>query len=182
MLMLHFSIRRSARMLLILAVTAQVCRFAEASGTQADVGASSSQPTGSVTRTLRIPDGRRQFRLGEIVPIEVVFSSSVPKRFVVDGATDRSGRPTIDDFRIEPAGAVVDPLLDYFADGGPSIGGGLRAMGLLGEKPFTVKLHLNEWLRFVRPGNPGAGAVRLGRVATSAARTVRVVACHVAGS
>src|SRR5262245_18068770 len=45
----------------------------------------------SVTLTLRIADGRRQFRTGEIIPIELTFESAVRRRFAVDGATyDRS--------------------------------------------------------------------------------------------
>ena len=43
-------------------------------------------------------------------------------------------------------------MLDYFAASGGFIGGGIRAMGVLGEKPFVVKLDLNEWLRFEKPG------------------------------
>ena len=106
-----------------------------------------------VTLTLRLPDGRRRFRPGEIIPIELEFNSSVSKRFVVDGATyDRSGRLTIDELRIEPADAVTDPMLDYFASSAGSIGGGLRSMGVLGEKPYTVKLDLNDWFRFDEPG------------------------------
>ena len=78
----------------------------------------------------------------------------MPKRFVVDGATyDRSGRLTIDEFLVEPNDAVIDPMLDYFAASGGFIGGGIRAMGVLGEKPFVVKLDLNEWLRFEKPGS-----------------------------
>ncbi len=99
-------------------------------------------------------DGRRQFRPGEIIPIELEFDSRVPKRFAVDGATyDRSGRLTIDDFLIEPNDAVTDPLLDYFASSGGFIGGGIRAIGVLGDKPFTVKLDLNAWFRFEKAGS-----------------------------
>jgi hypothetical protein len=32
------------------------------------------------------------------------------------------------------------------------MGGGIRGIGVLGEKPFTVKLELNEWFRFDKPG------------------------------
>src|SRR5438046_10574572 len=73
---------------------------------------SASQAPSAVTLTVRIAEGRHQFRPGEIIPIELEFNSSVPKRFVADGATyDRSGRLTIDEFRIEPENAVTDPML-----------------------------------------------------------------------
>lgn len=106
-----------------------------------------------VTLTLRLTDGRLQFRPGEIIPIELEFSSATRKRFTVDGATyDRSGRLTIDEFVIDRIDDVSDPMLDYFGSIGGYIGGGIRGMGVLGEKPFTVKLELNEWFRFDTPG------------------------------
>jgi hypothetical protein len=111
------------------------------------------EPSGTVTLTLRLADGRRQFRPGETIPIELEFSSAIPKRFSVDGATyDRSGRLTIDEFTIDRIDEVTDPTLDYFAAAGGSIGGGLRSIGVLGEKPFIVKLELNDWFRFEKTG------------------------------
>jgi hypothetical protein len=119
----------------------------------ADQPVTSSQPSVPVTLTVRFADGRSQFRPGETIPLELKFDSRVPKRFVVDGATyDHSGRLTIDDFRVEPHDAVSDPLVDYFASAGGSIGGGMRQMGVLGDRPFTVKLDLNEWFRFEKAG------------------------------
>jgi hypothetical protein len=114
--------------------------------------------------TLRLPDGRRQFRPGEIIPVELEFSSATPKRFTVDGATyDRSGRLTIDEFVIDRIDDVSDPMLDYFGSSGGSIGGGIRGIGILGEEPFRVKLELNEWFRFDKPGMYTL-AVKSGRV------------------
>ena len=111
------------------------------------------QPDSPVRLTLRLTDGRLQFRPGEIIPIELEFSSASTKRFTVDGVTyDRSGRLTIDEFVIDRIDDVTDPMLDYFGSFGGHIGGGIRGMGVLGEKPFTVKLELNEWFRFDKPG------------------------------
>jgi len=120
----------------------------------ADLAAIHRQEPGPVTLTLRIPGDRRQFRPGEIIPIELEFDSAVPKRFVVDGATyDRSGRLSIDEFTVEPSDAVVDPLFDYFASSGAAFGGGLRGMHVLGEKPARITLDLNEWYHFDAPGS-----------------------------
>jgi len=106
-----------------------------------------------VTLTLRLGTDRQQFRPGEIIPIELEFNSAVPKRFSVDGGTyDRSGRLTVDDFVIDRIDDVSDPMLDYFASSGGAIGGGIRGIGILGAKPFTVKLELNDWFRFDTPG------------------------------
>lgn len=125
---------------------------------------SATAPDSPVRLTLRVPDGGRQFRPGEIIPIELEFSSATSKRFTVDGATyDRSGRLTIDEFVIDRIDDVSDPMLDYFGSIGGYIGGGIRGMGVLGEKPFSVKLELNEWFRFDKPGRY-ALAVKSGRV------------------
>jgi hypothetical protein len=106
-----------------------------------------------VTLTLRIADQRRQFRPGEVIPFELEFNSATARRYSVDGATyDRSGRLLIDDFTIDRIDDVSDPMLDYFGSIGGYIGGGIRGIGVLGEKPFTVKLELNEWFRFDTPG------------------------------
>jgi hypothetical protein len=109
--------------------------------------------TDAVTLTLRLAGERRQFRPGETIPIELIFDSRVPQRYVVDGATyDRSGRLTIDEFRLSPMSLVTDPMLDYFAVVGGYLGGGLRSTGTLGGKPSTVRLELNELFRFDTPG------------------------------
>ncbi len=113
----------------------------------------SPQPDAPVTLTVRVAGGRHQFRPGEIIPIELEFSSAIAERFVVDGATgDRSGRLTIDEFRIDPIDAVTDPMLDYFAPMNGIAGGGFRVNGVLGDRPFIVKLDLNDWFRFDQPG------------------------------
>ena len=116
-----------------------------------------------VTLTLRLADQRRQFRPGEVIPIELEFNSATAQRFTVDGATyDRSGRLTIDEFAIDRIDDVSDAMLDYFGSIGGYMGGGLRGMGVLGERPFTVKLALNDWFRFDKPG---VYALAVGRAA-----------------
>lgn len=143
---------KGCRVVLALALTLLTVPLSPAAQQPVDQAARSLQPSVPVTLTLRFADGRNQFRPGEILPIELEFDSPVSKRFVVDGATyDRSGRLTIDELVVEPDEAVTDPLLDYFAQGGSSLGG-VRQNGVLGEKPFTVKLDLNEWLRFDKAG------------------------------
>jgi len=116
------------------------------------LGVLTAQPA-PVTFTLRLAGARTQFHPGEIIPIALEFSSSVPDRYVLDTATyDRSGRLTIDEFRVDPIDRVTDPMLDYFASASGTIGGGLRGSPVLGDAPVTVKLELNDWFRFDRPG------------------------------
>ncbi len=106
-----------------------------------------------VSVELRVGGGRTRFFQGEVIPLELAFSSSTPERYRFNGATyDRSGRMEIERFHLEPAAGAVDPLRDYFASG-IFLGGGLRMEGLLGEEPEVIRLVLNEWLRFDRPGD-----------------------------
>jgi hypothetical protein len=134
--------------LLLFAVIAQVSASGSAPG-------AARQPVTAapVTLTLRLTDQRRQFRPGEVIPLELEFNSATTGRYSVDGATyDRSGRLTIDDFVIDRIDDVSDPMLDYFGSSSGDFGG-IRGIGVLGEKPFMVKLELNELFRFDTPGN-----------------------------
>jgi len=51
--------------------------------------------------TLRLKNNRKQFQLGEIIPLELSFASSKPNAYTLDAATyDRSGRLHSDYFVI----------------------------------------------------------------------------------
>lgn len=111
------AIEAAGRVVLALTLPLFVVGLSPAGAAQAvDRAQRPSPPSGAVTLTVRVADGRSQFRPGEIIPIELEFDSRVPKRFVVEGGTDdRGGRLTLDEFLVEPNDAVTDPLLDYFA-------------------------------------------------------------------
>jgi hypothetical protein len=90
--------------------------------------------------------------MGEVIPIELSFTSSIAKRYQINMAGyDRSGRMHYETFQVTPKEATRDPLHDYFAFGG-FIGGGLTSFRFLGAEPVIIKLTLNEWIRFERPG------------------------------
>jgi hypothetical protein len=106
-----------------------------------------------VNFTLRLPGGKVRFHPGEIIPLELAFSSTLPKTYTLDAATyDRSGRLPNEQFHLDPSSGVVDPYDDYYHSGGGFFGGGLRGMPTLSDKPVTIPLTLNEWLRFDQPG------------------------------
>jgi hypothetical protein len=92
-----------------------------------------------------------KFQMGEVIPIELSFTSSVAKRYHINMArSDRSGRMHWEEFRVRPQEGARDPLQINFAFG--ALGGGLTTIRLLGPEPESVKLTLNEWVRFDRPG------------------------------
>ena len=114
------------------------------------------EPTPPVDRgvhlQLSIDGKRREFYIGEIIPIKLSFSSPTRERYQVDQAQyDRSGRMNSERFEVTPADGSEDPLAEYYNDG-PHIGGGLRGVDFLSAKPWAIQLKLNEWVRFTKPG------------------------------
>jgi hypothetical protein len=117
--------------------------------------------------TLQLKDKQTQFHQGEVIRLELSFSSSSGRKFILDDAGyDRSGRLAIDTFILDRRDGTVDPLYDYFNSGlFGFVGGGLRGMPELSAKPKVLIVELNEWLRFEKPGHYRLYVVS-GRIAT----------------
>lgn len=95
-----------------------------------------------------IATNQREFRIGETIPLQLSFSSTVKDHYQVNMAQyDRSGRMNYEHFEASPADGAVDPLPTY--TGGM---GGLTNFKYLTPEPWTIKLNLNEWVRFTQPG------------------------------
>lgn len=91
---------------------------------------------------------QREFRMGETIPLQLSFSSSVKDRYQINMAQyDRSGRMNYERFEVSPAQGAVDPLPDRL-----TFMGGLTNHKFLSPEPWTIKLNLNEWVRFIQPG------------------------------
>ncbi len=107
-----------------------------------------------ITFSIRLKDNRTRFQQGEIIQLELIFSSSIASRFSVNRASyDRSGRLNIDDFVIDRERSTVDPLSDYFNSLFISMAGGLTGFHELDDKSFALTTEINEWLRFDEPGH-----------------------------
>jgi hypothetical protein len=114
--------------------------------------ASSKNPPG-ISFMIRLAGARREFRQGEVIRLEMSFSSSLPKKYEMNGRTrDRSGRLDLDSFHIDPADGFSDPMYDHFHSSFGLIGGGGSGPLTLEEKPRLITYDLNEWFRFDRPG------------------------------
>jgi hypothetical protein len=95
-----------------------------------------------------IATNQREFHIGETIPLQLNFTSTVKKVYEINMAQyDRSGRMNYEHFIISPAKGAVDPLPTY--TGGM---GGLSTSRFLSSESATIKLNLNEWVRFTQPG------------------------------
>src|SRR6266542_771409 len=109
---------------------------------------STPQVDPNVVLKVSIASNQREFRIGETIPLQLSFSSTVKDRYQVNMAQyDRSGRMDYEHFTVSPAQGAVDPLVTYNWGGG-----GLTGFQFLSSAPWTIKLNLNEWLRFTQPG------------------------------
>ncbi len=113
-----------------------------------------AQDTG-VNLTIRFAGNAARFRVGEIITIELSFSSSSVDTYEMDTRMyDRSGRLDEEQFHVMPEGR--DPLHDYFMGGlycgfpGGGLSGGPK---LLTRTPEMIREELNEWVALDKPGH-----------------------------
>src|SRR5271157_932268 len=114
-----------------------------------------SQPSSpaDVRLSARTKGGQTTFRLGEVIPLELSFTSPTEKKYQLDMAGyDRSGRMNEETFAVKPEAGWDDPLYRYFHAYQGFFGGGLRGFKVLSAEPTEVVLELNEWVRFETAG------------------------------
>jgi hypothetical protein len=101
-----------------------------------------------VVLEVSIPSNRSEFHIGETIPVQLAFSSTIKDRYQVNMAQyDRSGRMNYEHFSLSPEDGALDPLPTYAGSMG-----GLTTHKFLTPEPWSIKLNLNEWVRFMRPG------------------------------
>ncbi len=105
--------------------------------------------------TLRIASEKQRFHIGELVPLEMVFTAEGADYSVITMDRDRDGRRIdCDKFHFSPAAGFSDPLQPYLNvlpqnTMGPSTWSSRMAAG----QPQVVTLTLNDWFRFEAPGH-----------------------------
>ena len=112
-------------------------------------GAQSTPPVDpNVILAISLAHKQHEFHIGETIPLRLSFSSTVTDRYQLNMAQyDRSGRMNYEHFSVTPAEGAVDPLPTYTRSMG-----GLTNFRFLTPEPWTIKLNLNEWVRFTQPG------------------------------
>jgi hypothetical protein len=112
------------------------------------LGQSISQADPRILFEVSIASDQREFHIGERIPIQLSFSSTVKDHYQINMAQyDRGGRMSYEHFVVTPADGAVDPLPTYSGSMG-----GITGFQFLTPQPWTIKLNLNEWLRFTKPG------------------------------
>ncbi len=110
----------------------------------------------SVRLQIGAPAGRSTYRMGETIPLELMFSTSGPPQFRLD-LFPSSRQPfwvvTLDVVTVEPASGWEDPLAGFLRFCPLMFQGGLDNTRVLTADPVSVPLILNEWVRFQRPGD-----------------------------
>src|SRR5579872_4274544 len=119
------------------------------SSAQSTLGPRSADPQ----LTISTRDNQLSFRIGEIIPLDLAFTSFSPNKYQMDMASyDRSGRLNEDRFVVDPSTGWDDPLQLYFRSYSGFMAGGLRGFRGLSSAPTTIHVELNEWIRFKTPG------------------------------
>jgi hypothetical protein len=102
---------------------------------------------------LQLSVTKTKFRAGELIPLELEFTSAASDRYQINLATyDRSGRMSYEQVLLDPKEGTSDPLELYFNSAWGFLGGGLTGFKLLSTSPTSIHLDLNEWVRFDLPG------------------------------
>jgi hypothetical protein len=99
------------------------------------------------TVQLSLKNGQSSFHQGEIITLQLGFTSRTKKKFELTTAThDVKGRVDgLDFFCIDPASGS-DPLADYFGSGlVSSAASDFKSLTFLKKHPFRLDFDLNEW-------------------------------------
>jgi hypothetical protein len=114
----------------------------------------STSPPADVSFTISTKTDATVYHVGEIIPLELTFTSSSSKSYQINmAAYDRSGRMAYEEFALQPEAGWTDPLKDYFSSFAGFFGGGLTTFKTLSNAPIVISLELNEWVRFDSPGH-----------------------------
>jgi hypothetical protein len=128
--------------------------FVAAAAAAAPVGGDPSPPVPvDASLTVRLAAGKSVYALGELIPLELEFRGRADADYYLStGMYDRSGRTGVERYAITPAGGSDDPLAEFFSSVG-IVGGGFSGWQPLDGSPLVLRVHLNDWVRFTRPGD-----------------------------
>jgi hypothetical protein len=98
-------------------------------------------------------DGQTTFRIGEVIPLVLSFTSSSPMAYHI--STTNSARSSPLEYEVytaEPRAGWDDPLKLYMSAWAGWAGSILGSDQTLSAKPMVIRRELNDSVRFTRPG------------------------------
>jgi hypothetical protein len=111
------------------------------------------EPPVEASLVVSLAADRSSFYPGQLIPLEMVFRRQGDFDYYFSTETaDRSGRLDIERYIVTPTAGVDDPLADYLEGVPGYVGSGLRERSPSPGGPFTMRVHLNDWVRFTEPG------------------------------
>lgn len=108
------------------------------------------------TLELQIANGRTEFHIGERIPLVLTFHAPSDSGFVIVPYASidvHGGEWDLDHFEVIPSTGWADPLAMWLARERIITGHGWPAQPFLKERPVTLNVDLNQWVRFDEPGN-----------------------------
>ena len=116
-------------------------------------GGSTPPDISGVRLRIEAPLDRSVYRIGETIPLELLFSSSGPPQFRLRlSPSSRQLDGTLDLVSVEPVSGWQDPMEDFFRFCPVMFMGGLTNSRVLSGNPIKVRLILNESVRLMETG------------------------------
>ena len=109
-------------------------------------------PAVDAALTVRLTAGKSTYAVGELIPLELEFRGRAgPDYFFSTATGDRLGGAR-ERYEVTPAGGSDDPMAEFRSSVGV-VGSIPSGWHPLDGSPFVVRVHLNEWVRFTKPGS-----------------------------
>ncbi|HEV2493368.1 MAG TPA: hypothetical protein VG204_09915 [Terriglobia bacterium] len=114
----------------------------------------SGEATSGVRLQLRLTVPATKFHQGELIPLELSYTSDTPKRYQIETSLQRICGQGPAQFIVTPSESTHDPERTYRASTGGGCGGDFATgIGWLSPTPAKVPAILNEFIAIDRPGH-----------------------------
>jgi hypothetical protein len=114
----------------------------------------SALPFVDATLTVTLEAGKSWYAMGELIPLVLEFRSEADADYYFTTAAPRAfGTPWDERFTVTPADGVENPTADFLEASGGIAGSIISSWPPLDGTPFRIRVNLNDWIRFTRPGD-----------------------------
>jgi hypothetical protein len=121
-------------------------------GVGPSLAASPASTTVDAALTVRLPARKSTFAMGEIIPLELEFCGRAGPDYYFSTATGDRLALSRERYEVTPAGGSDDPMAELLSSVGIA-GSVLSGWHPLDGSPLILPVHLNQWVRFTKPGS-----------------------------